>query len=92
MIDFSIRYGEIFSIVMYLIPPLLSLLILFFANRKLIWLSVPITIIVDLLVWGKVILYPAYIGLVLLFLVPQVIITATISFVVLYISKRRKQV
>lgn len=90
MTEFLIRYGEVFSIVMYLIPPLFSLLILFFVNRKLIWISVPVTIIVDLLIWGKGLLYPDHRGLVLLFLVPQVIITATISFVVLYISKHRK--
>ena len=60
MTDFLMQYGEMFSIIMFsiimfFIPPILYVLILYFAKRNWIWLSIPITIVVDLLVWGKVI-------------------------------------
>ena len=55
MNDYLLQYGEVFSIVMFFIPPVLFLTALYFIKRRWIWLAIPITIIVDLLVWGKVI-------------------------------------
>lgn len=66
------QYGEMFSIIMFFITPILSVLILYFAKRNWIWLSIPITIVVDLLVWGKVIFESSHNGIALVFLIPQV--------------------
>lgn len=47
--------SETFSIFMFIMPSIISLIILYFLDRRLIWLSIPITILFDLLVWGKAI-------------------------------------
>jgi hypothetical protein len=91
MTDFLMQYGEIFSIIMFFIPPILSVLILYFTKRNWIWLSIPITIVVDLLVWGKGIFESSHSGIALAFLIPQVTVVAIISFVILYIERRRKK-
>ncbi len=91
MTDFLMQYGEIFSIIMFFIPPILSVIILYFTKRTWIWLSIPITIVVDLLMWGKGIFESSQSGIALAFLIPQVTVVAIISFVILYIKRRRKK-
>jgi hypothetical protein len=91
MTDFLMQYGEIFSIIMFFIPPILSVLILYFTKRNWIWLSIPITIVVDLLIWGKGIFESSHSGIALAFLIPQATVVAIISFVILYIKRRRKK-
>ena len=91
MTDFLMQYGEIFSIIMFFIPPILSVIILYFTKRNWIWLSIPITIVVDLLVWGKGIFESSHSGIALAFLIPQVTVVAIISSMILYIVKRRKR-
>jgi hypothetical protein len=91
MTDFLMQYGEKFSIIMFFIPPILSVLILYFTKRNWIWLSIPITIVVDLLVWGKGIFELPHDRVALVFLIPQVTVIAIISFVILYLEKRRKR-
>ena len=91
MTDFLMQYGEKFSIIMFFIPPILSVIILYFTKRNWIWLSIPITIVVDLLIWGKGIFESSHSGIALAFLIPQVTVVAIISFVILYIKKRRKK-
>ena len=91
MTDFLFRYGEIISITVFFVPPILSVLILYFIKRNWIWLSIPITIVIDLLVWGKGIFESSHGGIVLVFLIPQVTVVAIISVVILYIKRRRKK-
>ena len=90
MTDFLMQYGELFSIIMFFIPPILSALVFYFTKRNWIWLSIPITIVVDLLVWRKGIFESSHGGVALVFLIPQVTVIAIISFVILYLEKRRK--
>lgn len=91
MTDFLMQYGEIFSIIMFFIPPILSVLILYFTKRNWIWLSIPITIVVDLLVLGKGIFELPHGRVAFVFLIPQVTVITIISFVILYLEKRRKR-
>ena len=78
--------SEVFSLCMFLLPPLAALLILFFTRRTLIWLSVPITVAVDVLVWGPAVIQGgSYGAIALVFLVPQILIVAGISF---FIARR----
>lgn len=73
--------SEVFSVCMFLLPPLAALLILFFTRRTLIWLSVPITVAVDALIWGPAVIHGgSYGAIALVFLVPQVLVVASISF------------
>jgi hypothetical protein len=46
--------------------------------------------VIDLLVWGKGIFESSHGGVALVFLIPQVTVIAIISFVILYLEKRRK--
>ncbi len=91
MTDFLFQYGEIISIIMFFVPSILSVLILYFIRRNWIWLSIPITIVIDLLVWGKGIFESSHGAIALVFLIPQVTVVAIISFVILYLEKRRKR-
>ena len=78
--------SEAFSVCMFLLPPLAALLILFFAKRSLIWLSVPVTVAVDALVWGPAVIHGgSYGAIALVFLVPQVLVVTGIS---LFITRR----
>ena len=90
MTDFLMQYGEKFSIIMFFIPPILSVIILYFTKRNWIWLSIPITIVVDLLVWGKGIFELSHGRIALVFLIPQVTVIAIISFMIFYLEKRKK--
>ena len=47
------QYGELISILFYLLPPILLLSVLCIVRRRMIWLAVPLTAIVDLLIWGQ---------------------------------------
>lgn len=91
MLDYLMQYGEIFSIIMFFVPAISLMLILYFIKRNWIWLSIPITIVIDLLVWGKGIFESSHVGIALAFLIPQVTVVAIISFVILYLEKRRKR-
>ena len=59
------------SILLYLAPPLLSLAVLSLVRRSWVLLSFPFTLAVDLLVWGKALVYNhgEFLGLSLLFLI-----------------------
>lgn len=79
--------SEIFSVCMFLLPPAAALLILFFVKRSLIWLSVPVTVAVDALVWGPAVIRGgSYGAIALVFLIPQVLAVAAVSFL---IARRR---
>lgn len=54
-------------------------------------MSIPITIVVDLLVWGKGIFELSHGRVALVFFIPQVTVVTIISFVILYLEKRRKR-
>ena len=76
---------ETFSIFMFIMPSIISLIILYFLDRRLIWLSIPITILFDLLVWGKAIFDSSYArGLATVFLIPQIVVVIIISIVTIY--------
>ena len=78
--------SEAVSVCMFLLPPAAALLILFFVKRSLIWLSVPITVAVDALVWGPAVIHGgSYGAIALVFLVPQVLVVTGIS---LFITRR----
>ena len=52
-------------------------------ERALIWLSVPITVAVDALVWGPAVIHGgSYSAIALVFLVPQVLVVTAISFLI----------
>lgn len=73
MTEFLFRYGEIISIIMFFAPPILLVLILYFIKRSWIWLSIPITMMIDLLVWGKGIFESSHGAIALVFLIPTVL-------------------
>lgn len=91
MADFLIQYGEVLSVVMFFVPPILSILLLYITKRNWIWLSIPITIVADLLVWGKGVFELSHGRVALVFLIPQVAVVTIISFVILYLKKRRER-
>lgn len=90
MSDFLMQYGEVFSIVMFFVPPILFLSTLYFIKRRWMWLAIPITIVVDLLVWGKGVFESPHGGVTLVFLIPQIIVVAVISFANLFFEKHKK--
>ncbi|MDD4726699.1 MAG: hypothetical protein PHR70_07925 [Tissierellia bacterium] len=91
MLDLLMQYGEMFSIIMFFIPAIFSMLVLYFAKRNWIWVSIPITIIVDLLVWGKAIVELSHARVLLIFLIPQVTVVAIISLVIIFLENRRRR-
>lgn len=76
--------SEGFSIFMFLAPPVAALLALYFMKKKLIWLSVPITLLTDALLWGPAMTKAgSYGGVLLVFLIPQVMVVTLISLLVI---------
>ena len=92
MFDSRFLYGEAFSIIMYFAPAIISLVVLGLVKRNLIWMSIPITIIADLIAFWSVLAYYESRGVALVFLIPQIIVVAAISAFVLYKSKKHKGV
>ena len=86
------QLSDVFSVIAYFVPPILSLILLSVFRRQWVWLALPITAVVDFLVWGPVLTYNygELQGIALLFLVPQLLIAAGIAFVVLSQSKRKQ--
>ena len=75
-------------IIMSYVPPVLSLLILFFIKRNRLYISVPITILIDVLYWGfRIINGTAYISDAFIFTVPKWIYLLIISFVIMTVDK-----
>ena len=75
-------------IIMSYAPPVLSLLILFFIKRNRLYISVPITILIDVLYWGfRIINGTAYISYAFIFTVPKWIYLLIISFVIMTVDK-----
>ena len=81
--------GELISILLYLLPPTLLLSVPCIVRRRMIWLAVPLTAIVDLLIWGRALLYNygEFRGIVLLFLLPQIAVTALIALLMLALGR-----
>ncbi len=80
--------SPIFVIIMFYGPPVLSLLILFFIKRNCLYLSVPITAIIDMLFWGYTIINGgSYAKLVFVFLIPKWVFLLIISFVIMTVDK-----
>lgn len=79
------------SILLYLAPPLLSLAVLSLVRRSWVLLSVPFTLAVDLLVWGKALVYNhgEFLGLTLLFLIPQLAATALLALFIFFTDPDR---
>ena len=90
MFDIPFEYSEAFTVIMYFAPALISLIVLFFAKRKLIWLSIPITIIADILAFGKALVYYEFWRLALVFLIPQIIVVTAISIAIMLIHRKRR--
>jgi hypothetical protein len=74
---------------MYFAPALISLTILFIVKRKMIWLSIPITIIADLVVFWNGLTYYESQGLVIVFLIPQIIVVSVISITITFVHRKR---
>jgi hypothetical protein len=89
MFDIPIQYSEIFVVAMYFVPALISLTVLFIVKRKMIWLSIPITIIADLVAFWNGLTYYESRGLVLLFLIPQIIFVSIISVTITLVHRKR---
>lgn len=78
-----------FAITMFFLPPLVSLVLLYLLKRERIWLSVPITLAADLLVWGPAVLHGGSHGtLAWVFLLPQLLIVALLSLLALRAGKK----
>ena len=90
MFDIPFEYSEAFTFVMYLAPAIISLVVLGIVKRKLIWLSIPITIFADLIAFWSVLIYYESRGLALVFLIPQVFVVTAISAVFMYRNKKHK--
>ena len=89
MFDIPFEYGEIFTIIMYFAPALISLVALWFINKKFIWLSIPITIIADLIAFWSALTYYESWQLALVFLIPQIIVVTAISLFIMRIYRRK---
>ena len=74
----SVTNSAAFSYMAYFLPPVISLIFFWKWKASLVWLSILVTMAVDLLVWGKALgyNYGEFRGLILLFLIPQLALTA----------------
>ena len=82
--------SEAFSIFMFFVPPIAALIALFWIRRKLIWVSIPITVLIDGVIWGTAITGGGSHGkIALVFLIPQVIVVILISLFIMWREKRR---
>ncbi len=84
------EYLGVFSVGMFFIPPIVSLAMFYILKRELIWLSILITVIVDVIVFRDVLTYYETRSLALLFLIPQVFVVAVISLYLTYKKRQRK--
>ncbi len=93
MTDLLIQYGDVLSIIAYFMPAIISLMILFVVKKKWIWLSIPIVVIIDLIVWGEALIYNLgeLRGIALIFLVPQILITTIIALSILGFDRQKKK-
>ena len=81
--------SEAFSIFMFFVPPIVTLLVLYLIRKKLIWVSIPVTILIDALFWGPAIMEAgSYGGVALIFLISQVIVVTLISLLIMWRTKK----
>jgi hypothetical protein len=89
MFDIPVEHSELFTVVMYFAPAIISLVSFGIIKRKLIWIAIPITVVADLIAFWSVLTNYETRQLALVFLVPQIFIVSVIAFVVMYIHKKR---
>lgn len=81
--------SEIFSMFMFFVPPITALLVLYFIRKKLVWIAIPITLLLDTLFWGPAIAKAgSYGGTALMFLIPRVIVVMLISLLIMRKAKK----
>ena len=81
--------SEFFSMFMFFVPPIAALLVLYFIRRKLVWVAIPFTVLLDALFWGPAIAKAgSYGGTALIFLIPQVIVVTLISLLIMRSAKK----
>lgn len=79
----SWRMSEIFSVLAFLLPPLISIIVFYLWKRSWICWSIIITIGVDLFVWGPAIWSSSYArGLASIFLIPQIVVVTLVSLMI----------
>ena len=90
MADFMITHSVLLSLLIYLLFPVLTLGVLFLFFKKNLWLTVLIVAGVDLMVWGRALVYNygEFRGIVLLFLLPQLAVTALLTPCLSFFIKR----
>ena len=76
--------SETMTVILYFGVPIISLLLIFFANRKYILFSAFLTAIIDVFVWKDVFMHNhgELRGVLMLFLVPQIIAVFIISLLI----------
>ena len=89
MADLLSSYGDIITIIMYFAPAVISLVILGFMKKKLIWLSIPITIVADLIAFWDALTNYEFWQLALVFLIPQIIVVTIVSLSIMRFSKKK---
>ena len=79
----SWQMSEVFSVLAFLVPPIVSLLAFYWWKRRCICWSIAITAVVDALVWGSAICSSSYArGLAMIFLIPQIVVVTLVSLMI----------
>ncbi len=80
--------SPVFVIIMSYGPPVLLFLVLFFTKRRRLYISVPVTVLIDMLYWGfRIINGTANLGEAFIFTVPKWIYLLIISFLIIALDK-----
>ena len=87
----SVIGSAVFSYMAYFLAAVISLIVFWKWKRNLAWISIPAVMAVDLLVWGKALGYNhgEFRDLVLLFLIPQLTLTAVAAAWICFHHQRR---
>lgn len=80
--------SPIFVIILSYGPPVLSFLVLFFIKRDRLYISVPITALIDVIYWGfRILNGTAYISDAFIFTIPKWIYLLIISYIIMTVDK-----
>ena len=83
------KYGEIITVTIYFTPAIISFIVLWVFNKKLIWLSIPITIAADMIAFWSALTNYEFRELALIFLIPQIIVVTIISLIIMHLDKKK---
>ena len=89
MMEFIYRYNVELAWIVYFACAIIPLVVIWFMNKKRIWLAIPITIGISFINFGGMLLHSQTRSFILTLLIPQIIVVTIVSLTIMYLHRKK---